>query len=138
VDAIDSAGHSVLLCAIERQQGSLAADIVEILLKHGANPNLGDESENKLPPLHAACLASNERVVGLLINFGAELQKLDGRMQWNAIHWAVAGGSQAILQALLQKNVPIIKSPKSGISPLDLTKDKPEGQMLLNMLKSKF
>jgi len=45
-------GRTALLLAVESHQGKKSSDLVQILLKGGADPNKGDCTEDEFTPLH--------------------------------------------------------------------------------------
>jgi len=95
--------------------------ITQILLKNNANVELGDVSDNGFSPLHAACHSGNHRLVSLLLHAGADAHKCDARLGWSSIHWAVAGGSSAVIKALLEKGV--VQQRINGLTPVQLATD---------------
>jgi hypothetical protein len=133
IDEPDSSGNTPLMHTIEKVQMGKAEIIVAELIKLNANVELGDVSENGLPPLHGACHSGNYRIVGLLLNAGADPHKCDTRLGWTSLHWAVAGGTSDIIKLLLDKGV----QPKriNGISPVELSRDLHQ-EHLLPLFKS--
>lgn len=71
VDERDSAGHTALMWAA--YQGDALS--VEVLLKHGANPNTRDDSG--LTPLHWAVVRGNKVCILRLFEMGAEIHAKD-------------------------------------------------------------
>jgi len=130
----DAAGHTPLLYAIERGPKDRVETIVQILIKNKANVELGDVSENGFSPLHAACHSGNHRLVGMLLNAGADPHKCDNRLGWSSIHWGVAGGSSAIIKLLLEKGVVLQRI--NGLTPAQLATDL-HHQHLLALLRTK-
>jgi len=102
VNALDSAGHTPLLYAIEKHYGDISRNLAESLLNCGANPNEGD-TINDFSPLNAACLAGNEDIVKSLILRGVTLNQEDNRLKWSPLHWACAGGSFPIVKYLVNE-----------------------------------
>jgi ankyrin repeat protein len=135
VNKTDNLGRTALLLAIETHQGKKSLELVQILLKGGADPNKGDCSEDEFTPLHAACLSGNLDNVKLLLSSGASGTKRDGRLKWTPLHWAVVGGNPQVVQTLLTLNIPLLSV--NGKSPLDLAKDEEHyNPQVVNMLIS--
>jgi len=129
----DATGQTPLLYAIEKGPQEKVELIVQILLKNNADVELGDVGENGLSPLHAACHSAKHRLVGILLNAGADPHKCDTRLGWSPLHWAVAGGSTIIIKLLLDKGV--ILSRINGLTPAQLATDL-HHQHLIPLLRS--
>ena len=67
VDSRDAQGHTALMWAA--YQGDALS--VDLLLKHGADPNTRDDSE--LTPLHWAVVKGNRNCIRKLVEKGADL-----------------------------------------------------------------
>ncbi|KAK6359537.1 hypothetical protein TWF696_000691 [Orbilia brochopaga] len=67
-------GSTVLsvACSFHDQRNFSAA---ELLLQHGANPNM--RNRNLSTALHQAAVWGNERIIGLLIDYGADVKAVD-------------------------------------------------------------
>lgn len=66
-DATDESGWSVLMCAADNGH----ADIVELLLKHGAD--IEYHEENGLTALHRACYVGHVEAAKTLVKHGAPI-----------------------------------------------------------------
>lgn len=107
VNAPGNAGFSALSCAAMQGQ----PEAVRLLLKNGANPNC--EEPNGFGVMLNATFGGNEEVVRLLIEAGADVNIRTGAGMHGAywfhapycgetpLHNAMAYGSQAMIQALL-------------------------------------
>ena len=62
--------------------------IVQLLLDHGADPNVVDE--DGMTPLHAACIIGNVETASYLIKSGANVNSISSQRQ-NALHFAIRG-----------------------------------------------
>uniref|UniRef100_A0A2C9KHM2 Protein kinase domain-containing protein n=1 Tax=Biomphalaria glabrata TaxID=6526 RepID=A0A2C9KHM2_BIOGL len=71
VDYPNDKGQSPLFCACARNVENTAL----LLLRHGANPN--EKSFDGLTPTHAVCYMANVRLLGKLIEVGADLRLHD-------------------------------------------------------------
>ncbi len=100
-------------------------DIVRLLLKHGANPNIGAQ-ENwsaDVTPLMAAARTGRLEIVKVLLaakaDVGAKDKGLDGGGE-TALHYAARGGNGDVIKALLGAGARINAKAKDGITPLCL------------------
>ena len=91
-----SSGERVLIAAILHPARSNA--MVEILLQHGADPNLPDSTHYR--PLERAILISHEGAVRLLVEYGAELH-FSSRDPLGVMADAINHGSDPIAQFLV-------------------------------------
>ena len=70
-------------------------DIVRLLLKCGADPNLGH-------PLSRACIRGNERIAIMLIAAGADVNEHEKSGPTPLNHAIGCGGSRVLVQSLIQ------------------------------------
>lgn len=99
VNAISRAGHSPLLLA--SNHGDRGLDMLDLLLKAGANPNLATTSGDLkgVVPLWPACSEGSIRAFRRLKDAGASLQAVTG--SGNSLMYASAmGGSVEIISTL--------------------------------------
>ncbi|WP_028581965.1 ankyrin repeat domain-containing protein [Desulfogranum japonicum] len=94
VDGPPKTGHTPLKAALNTGQ----AQVVQILLKHGADPN---DSRYAHPPLSIATKAGYTDIVQLLLDAGADPDKTTSSSS-PALVLAAHEGQSAIIQALLQ------------------------------------
>jgi ankyrin repeat protein len=80
INSMDRFGNPLLLNAIEEGQ----AEVVEFLLQHGANANIGGRYSP--PPLQVAVYAGNPDVVRILLKAGADIHG-KGQEGESALHW---------------------------------------------------
>lgn len=90
------------------------------LLEHGAHPDLLTDAEvdglqalavlderyapkdfEKRPPLSTAALHGHLDVVNLLLEKGADPERRDLSTKWTPINWAIEGGHESVVEALL-------------------------------------
>ena len=106
VNAVDKSRLTPLHCAVN----SSALDVVRILLRHGADPNVVDR--DGLAPMHYAAAAthppafSHSGVVDLLITHGANVSIRDNQCR-TPLHLAAAVGNVALVQLLLSAGAEI-------------------------------
>lgn len=90
-------GLSALQIAAENK----LADVVEMLLQHGADPTFGGST--KMTPLYLAASSGDEDVVRILLHSEADLSDLRGS-HWNPLHMAAYEGHNAILEMLAKEH----------------------------------
>jgi ankyrin repeat protein len=105
--------------------------VVELLLKHGAIPHLGNI--NGVTPLMAAAgLANNEidtrgrfktqtqavQTIELLVNAGADVNARDSRGQ-TALHGAALWGWNDVVKTLVANKADLLAKDAKGMTPLD-------------------
>lgn len=95
-EVVNSKEHQVCVCACVCVSSSavlgsalecclLPADMVRLLLSHGASPNdTGRAGNNSLPPLHDACSNMHVEVVRVLLEGGADPSTKSGRVRITA------------------------------------------------------
>lgn len=95
-----------------------SADIIKILVAHGADPRMPDDVEG-FSPLHMACQENHkEAVVALIeckaeVNFGAA-----GRGNVTPLHTAAVEGNAEIIEVLLSKKAKYESKDANGETPL--------------------
>lgn len=94
IDTVDSTGRSPLSWAAQRGE----AEVVRVLLEHGADPNNNDIT--KMTPLHYAAQAKTPKCLPLLIRYGATITRQT--RGWTALHYASCfHGTLAYVKPLL-------------------------------------
>ncbi len=92
-------------------------DIVEFVLKNGANVNI--RGDGGMTPLHLACERSNEAMVELLLQNGANINVLDFRMM-SPLHYACKTPTPSIVHRLVVHGASVNLQGELGRSPLIL------------------
>lgn len=109
------------------------AEMVELLLKRGANPNGSDIRSAIGPtPVHAAALWGNEKILDLLLAYGTNAYDKD-KTGANALHYAASARNHAMIRRFVSIGLPInARTREQGFTPLMLaaTRD-PETVKLL-------
>ena len=101
-------------------------NIVELLLKYGANPNVTDKDGNT--PLIWMIRYADKKSVQTLIDYGANIDIADNNKR-TALHWAASSDISDIIKILLNKkcnidaqdidkNTPLILAVKNGNSEI--------------------
>jgi ankyrin repeat protein len=99
VDAVGPDGTALSLAAARE-----SIELVELLLKHKANPNLEDFRGKR--PLHNAARRGNERIAELLLDHGADM---NARMigDETALHEAMKYRHLSLMQLLLERGADV-------------------------------
>lgn len=92
------------------------ADVAELLLECGANPN---QDETTISPL---MLASNRNLINMitfLLKNGAKLNETDSR-GWDALHWAIFRNENCLesVETLIQAGIDVNREDSSGETPI--------------------
>ena len=113
LDTVDATGRSPLSWAAQRAD----AEVVEVLLEYGADPNNNDRTN--MTPLHYAAQAKTPECLLVLIEHGARItQQARG---WNALHSACAFRDNIdYIKPLLDRGIEINKRTYAGKSALSL------------------
>ncbi|GFV19457.1 tyrosine-protein kinase Shark [Trichonephila clavipes] len=93
-------------------------DILDLLLKNAANPNIIDG--NGLTPLHYACLNNKPSTVVVLIHYRANPQLRATETGWVPLHYAAFHGYTDVVQMLLSLNCPCHPRSNYNETPSDL------------------
>lgn len=93
------------------------ADIIRLLLTHGANVEVADRSG--ATALHWAVRSDNLDVAELLLAKGANIDTADGIGRTPA-HYAVLQGHEAMLDLLSARNADLTVKDREGLTPTDL------------------
>lgn len=90
-------GESCLVAAIDTDN----IEMVELLLNHGADPNLQDENSNT--PLALAIAAGNVKAVETLINYGVDINFQSGTNKNTPLIEAIREDQDTIFHLLLSR-----------------------------------
>ncbi|KAL4936201.1 hypothetical protein BDV06DRAFT_205477, partial [Aspergillus oleicola] len=93
VNAVDNKGDPALHLCLESQ----SEDVMEALLRGGANPNMVDKDGNTV--LHLACLYEWKGAVELLLKYGAD-PEIEDRSGLSALQRAQRGGRSDITRVI--------------------------------------
>lgn len=94
-------GHSGKRSALHFAMNGMREEVVEALLKHGADPNLRDEGDNAMP-LHFAAERGHLGIVRRLIEHGADPIGAGDGHELEVIGWATCfGSSREVAEYLL-------------------------------------
>lgn len=112
-------GSTALTLSI--QQGS--AEITELLLAHGADPNViaitsgAGPQQLKFGPIHSAAAQGDVASIKTLLKHGADANLLD-RLQRTALHWAVEGGHADAVHELIRAGANVDVQDSTGDTAL--------------------
>lgn len=104
---------TVLLVACDNE----ADDIVEMLLKLGANPESGDYLEG-VSALSLACRRGSPKMVQFLLQQGADPEGRSGPKNGVPMGYAAAGGSAEVVKLLLDRGASVDAKDDDGSLPL--------------------
>ena len=93
--------------------------VVELLIKMGANLNLGSLNEKGYMPIHAAAHGRNAAVVAVLVRNGAYADAQDSAGH-TAMHIAAQNGDTRIIDILVRHGAAVDIRDKHGQTPLDV------------------
>ena len=110
--------HPTPLIAAIKDETASRVEIVEMLLKAGADPNIADDGGQS--PLTYAAMADSRRITKFLLDYGADVNR-KGHAGLTALHVAVPHASQALIQLLLDAGADVnMKSDLHGQTPLQI------------------
>lgn len=109
VNLADRAGNTVLHAALKRGD----ADVVPVLLRHGANPNVRD-GKGRLPTVLAAHVPSSDACLQLLLKAGADVNAVDAAGRTALRFCENPAASLVLLQHGASATVP----DADGVTPL--------------------
>ncbi|KAJ5999795.1 hypothetical protein N7481_000204 [Penicillium waksmanii] len=92
-----------------------AIQVLNLLLKHGANPSFMDPCGDL--PLHLAVMRKSESMVSMLISRGASVHTRD-RHGWAPLQWALKFGGHDLVGLLLDEGASIDCIDSNGIDPI--------------------
>ena len=93
--------------------------IVQWLLRHGADPNIPDESDGRAA-LHEAAIFDHLEIAQALLQHNADLNIQDHDGQ-TPLHWASYNGSTDVVRLLLGQGVDVNARSQDGSTPLHMT-----------------
>jgi ankyrin repeat protein len=98
-------------------------EVVALLLKRGADPNVAARNASRVAPLHSAVAGRNLDVVRLLLLHGADP---NARQQggWTALHAAALHGDMAVARLLLARGASPQAANDDGTTALQLAIEK--------------
>eukprot|EP01044_Picomonas_judraskeda_P000795 COSAG03_NODE_38_length_17530_cov_148.572223_23_plen_277_part_00 len=128
-----------------RKDKPAAYYLTELLLKHGADPNLADKDGKNSPPLHFALSAGQYDMAILLIEGGANPNfglhnKLYGQIGGvygtgsTAVHMAVGEGQLDVIQSMLAHGADLELRNEAGELPVDRIPPGNKKAQILEML----
>jgi ankyrin repeat protein len=159
VDTQDSYGSTAFSFAVNARKGTnpdgdpldprndkpAAYYLTQLLLKHGADPNLSDEEGKNSPPLHFAMSAGQYDMAILLIEGGANPNfglhnKLYGQVGGvygpgsTAVHMAIGEGQLDVIESMLAHGADLELRNEMGELPVDRVPDNSKKAQILEMV----
>lgn len=105
---------------MQRPAESGRADVLDVMLSCGFDPNVGDK--DRVTALHRAAMAGCADAVRVLLKHGADVRALDGMFAASPLVWAVEGRAHAqpgadhvaVARALIAAGCPVDWTPPEG------------------------
>ena len=104
-------------------------DVLEVLLEHGADPDLRGTALGGVAPIHAAVFGWNFAGVETLVKAGADVNLVQGG-GFTALHAAAQNNNQAMIELLLAAGASTSALTDDGRSPRDFATDETVRLML--------
>jgi len=117
---------------LHRASGNGRAEVVRILLEHGADPIA--QNKRGLAPLHRASDRGHVEVVRLLIGFGAGVSARDDQ-GWTPLHWASDRGHGDVACVLLEHGADATAHDEQGWTPLHRASDQGHAELARALLE---
>ncbi|XP_004531514.1 serine/threonine-protein phosphatase 6 regulatory ankyrin repeat subunit B [Ceratitis capitata] len=128
VDAVDSKGNTPLHVAVD------SPEVVRILLKHGANPNLKTINTGETP-LHLAIKNCNKTVVNIILQSAVNVNATDDNDQ-TPLMCAIAKNLEDIAINLIERGARVNLQNKDGYSALYYAVLRKNQSMTMRLLQS--
>lgn len=113
-DSHNSTGYSVLPMTIRLNQKEQA----ELLLRFGANINIGNNGNDEASPLNQAARATNHHLLNWLLQKGANANKPNAR-GYSALHISAMRQCLTCVETLLQHGAKLLNKAEKGFTPFD-------------------
>jgi len=117
---------------LHRASGNGRAEVVRILLEHGADPIA--QNKRGWAPLHRASDRGHVEVVRLLIGFGAGASARDDQ-GWTPLHWASDRGHADVACVLLEHGADASARDEQGWTPLHRASDQGHAELARVLLE---
>jgi len=108
-------------------------EILEYLLKNGADVNLPSSNPMRVRPIHSAAAHRNAdtaaTMVRALLRYAAEVQVAQ-HGGWTPLHQAAAHGNRTLVRLLLQHGADPSARSDDGKTPLDLAREKGHNEVV--------
>lgn len=128
INQVDSDGRSLLVHAVLDTNAD--SELVEFLLMKGADPNLQDK-EQKWTPLHFAARDQKLSIVKLLLQYGADIDRVDtfgNTPLWRCI--MAPNVNEEVVHFLIENGADLNKKNTHGKSPLDISNAKGRSDLI--------
>ena len=117
---------------LHRAAGNGRAEVVRILLEHGADPIA--QNKRGWAPLHRASDRGHVEVVSLLIGYGAGVSARD-KQGWTPLHWAADRGHVEVAGVLLEHGADAAAPDEQGWTPLHRASDQGHAELARVLLE---
>ena len=129
IDAVDSKKRTALLLACIDEQ----IDSVKLLLKHGADPNIANWSDNSC--LHQAVKQGHEQLVEVLLSHKVNIDAQNDHQE-TALFIACYKGYSDIVKLLIEKNAKMDPVNRLGNTPLHMAVKTNTLDIVINLLQN--
>ena len=109
-------------------------EIVKLLLKYHADPNIAANNQMHVAPLHSACAISNYEIADALIRAGADVNAKQ-QSGVTPLHSAAHNGQMKLAKLLIDNGADVNARSEAGQSPLDMAKEKGSEETVQLILK---
>lgn len=94
------------------------ADVVTVLLDHGADPNIASRNAMQVAPLHSAVAARHLPITAALLTHGADVNAIQAD-DYTPLHEAAQNGQVEMIELLLHNGANPQATLRNGQTPLD-------------------
>lgn len=89
---------------------------------------VNDQDENDMTALHWSCVYGRLEIIGILLEYGANMEMRDSK-GWTALHFAANGGFLDVVEMLLSSYADVTATSKDGKGAIDVARG--EGMVFL-------
>ncbi|MEJ1241377.1 ankyrin repeat domain-containing protein [Chryseolinea sp. T2] len=109
-------------------------DVVKLLLKNHADPNIAASNQMHVAPLHSACAISNYEIAALLIKAGADVNARQ-HSGVTPLHSAAHNGQAKLAKLLIDNGSDVNVKSDAGQTPLTMAKEKGDEETVQLIIK---
>lgn len=98
-------------------------EILDDLLRAGANPNVRSKNDLDVMPLHSALANGHKEIARALLEAGADV-KAPGGGGWSPLHYAAHSNDIETAKALLDRGAEASATRDDGLTPIQTARDR--------------